>query len=69
MIVIGVGWYKIKLKKLKNDESDNNESCLIFEGGGGYVKITSCIEEDDTRNVEVETREWDRRIKSFMKEF
>ena len=25
MIVIGVGWYKIKLKKLKNDESEENK--------------------------------------------
>ena len=71
-----LSWDKAKEKALSYfkdnlglEVTDNNEICLTFEGGGGYVKITSCIEEDDTRKVEVETREWDRRIKSFMKEF
>ena len=49
-------------------ETEASENCLNFEGGGGYVYITSCLEEDDgDRRVELETREWDRKVKSFMK--
>ena len=49
------------------EETEDSENCLNFKGGGGYVYITSCLGEDGKRKVELETREWDRKVKSFMK--
>ncbi|MFW5976612.1 MAG: hypothetical protein ACOCQS_01560 [Bacillota bacterium] len=48
------------------ETTDKNENCLNFEGGGGFVNIICCTDEDNNR-VELTTREWDRKVKSFMK--
>ncbi|MFW5855924.1 MAG: hypothetical protein ACOC4G_13210 [Bacillota bacterium] len=49
------------------EEKENSGNCLNFEGGGGHVNVTCCPEEDGPVTVELETREWDRQVKSFMK--
>jgi hypothetical protein len=48
--------------------TDQNQTCLIFQGGGGHVAVTACPGEDakaKTR-VELETREWDYAVRKFM---
>ena len=67
-------WEEVKEKALSFfeaglglEETEDSENCLNFKGGGGYVYITSCVEEEGGRKVELETREWDRKVKSFMK--
>ena len=49
------------------DKDDSSDECLYFVGGGGYVNVTCCEQEDGTNTVELETREWDRKVKLFMK--
>jgi hypothetical protein len=39
--------------------------CLTFEGGGGYVRATLCLDEGKTR-INLETREWDYQVKEFV---
>ena len=39
--------------------------CIEFEGGGGYVSVL-VVEEDDKRNVYIESREWEYHVKEFM---
>ena len=46
--------------ELKND----TPQCLNFEGAGGYVTATMCVENDLTR-VDLETREWEYHVKKF----
>jgi hypothetical protein len=46
--------------------TSHDESCLVFEGGGGYVAITP--HPGDKTTVELETREWDRAVEQFMKQ-
>jgi hypothetical protein len=46
--------------------TSRDERCLVFEGGGGYVAITSQTGEKTT--VELETREWDYAVQQFMKQ-
>ncbi|MFW5856078.1 MAG: hypothetical protein ACOCVB_02265 [Bacillota bacterium] len=48
-------------------EKENNGNCLNFEGGGGHVNVTCYSKEDEPVTVELETREWDIKVKSFMK--
>jgi hypothetical protein len=48
------------------DMTSRDERCLMFEGGGGYVAITSQTGEKTT--VELETREWDYAVQQFMKQ-
>lgn len=42
-----------------------NPCCVTFEGGGGHVSVTAS-QEEDTTEVELETREWDYHVKRFM---
>lgn len=49
------------------EEKGNNDNCLNFVGGGGHVNVSCCAEEDGTSTVELETREWDIKVKSFLK--
>jgi hypothetical protein len=50
--------------------TDQNEACLIFQGGGGHVAVTACPGEYPKANtrVELETREWDYVVRQFMAE-
>lgn len=49
-------------------EEDDNERCLNFKGGGGFVTISCCKREQENKaEVELETREWDRQVKKFMR--
>ena len=47
---------------------DQNEACLVFEGGGGHVAVTACPGEtpQEKTTVELETREWDYAVRQFM---
>jgi hypothetical protein len=47
---------------------DQNEACLIFEGGGGHVVVTACPGKTskEKTTVELETREWDYAVRQFM---
>ncbi len=54
----GPGGYGLEVKEQKPD-------CASFEGGGGGVEITACIEEKET-SVELESREWDFQVKEFI---
>lgn len=42
-----------------------DQCCVTFEGGGGYVSVAASQEEDNS-TVELETREWDYHVKKFM---
>jgi hypothetical protein len=44
--------------------TSQEERRLVFEGGGGYVAITTRPGPETT--VELETREWDRAVEQFM---
>jgi hypothetical protein len=48
--------------------TDQNEACLIFQGGGGHVAVTACSQDNskDKTRVELETREWDYAVRKFM---
>jgi len=39
--------------------------CLTFEGGGGYVTATLCLDEGKTR-INLAGREWDYQVKEFV---
>jgi hypothetical protein len=45
-----------------------DESCLVFQGGGGHVAVT--VQPGDTAKttLEIETREWDHAVRQFMAE-
>ena len=45
----------------------DTESCLTFEGGGGYVAATLCVEGERTR-LSFETREWEIDVRRFSQE-
>jgi hypothetical protein len=47
--------------------SEEASGCLTFQGGGGYVTATLCLEEDKTR-VDLVTQEWDYQVKKFASE-
>ena len=40
--------------------------CVYFAGGGGYVAVT-IVEDQKTRTVEIETREFEYQVKQFLK--
>jgi len=50
--------YKLKVT---NQSSD----CASFEGGGGGVEITTCVEGKRT-SAEFTSREWDYQVKEFI---
>ncbi len=47
------------------DLTEETVQCLTFEGGGGYVTATLCLEEGKTR-VNLVTQEWDYQVKDFL---
>lgn len=47
-------------------EIKEQTDCLVtFEGGGGGVSVSTCVEDDKTA-VEVMSREWDFQAKEFL---
>jgi hypothetical protein len=46
------------------DITEESPQCLNFEGGGGYVTATLCLEEGKTR-IDLVTQEWDHQVKEF----
>jgi hypothetical protein len=46
------------------DIIEESPQCLNFEGGGGYVTATLCLEEGKTR-IDLVTQEWDHQVKEF----
>jgi hypothetical protein len=46
------------------DLVDRDACCARFEGGGGYVSVTT--ETGEKTTVNLETREWDFPVKRFM---
>ena len=46
--------------------TSSDERCLVFEGGGGHVALTTQPGEKTT--IELETREWDHAVQQFMKQ-
>jgi hypothetical protein len=49
------------------DLVEQNDCCVLFEGGGGYVSVTVSVGEKKTI-VDLETREWDYHVKRFMEQ-
>ena len=47
------------------DETERGPCCISFSGGGGYVTVTVC-EQDNKREVVVETREFEYQAKQFL---
>ena len=45
--------------------TDETPQCLNFEGGGGYVNATICLEEGKAR-LNLVTQEWDYQVKKFI---
>lgn len=45
--------------------SEENESCLTFTGGGGYVTATVCAEGSQTK-VDLVSQEWEYQVKEFL---
>ena len=50
------------------EESDPEQFCAYYSGGGGYVSILCCPEDKYTR-INVEGREWEYQIKEFLAKF
>lgn len=46
------------------DITSEDDSCVTFEGGGGYVSVVACP--GDEVQVELEVREWDYAARQFM---
>ena len=47
------------------DETERGLCCISFSGAGGYVTVTVC-EQDNKREVVVETREFGYQAKQFL---
>ncbi len=45
---------------------EQSECCLSFEGSGGHVTISAARCDPEKTEVDLETREWDYQVKSFM---
>ncbi|MBW2057737.1 MAG: hypothetical protein JRH07_18570 [Deltaproteobacteria bacterium] len=45
---------------------EQNDCCVSFEGGGGHVMVSAASSESGRTDVELETREWDFQVRSFM---
>ena len=54
----GPGGHGLEVK----EQADN---CAYFEGGGGGVQVTACIDGTQT-SVEMESQEWDYQVKQFI---
>ena len=50
--------YKLTVKEQSAD-------CASFEGGGGGVEVSTCIEGKQT-SVDFTSREWDYQVKEFI---
>jgi len=46
-------------------ETDRAECCVTFEGGGGFVRVTTNAS-DGGSEVEVETSEWEQAASRFL---
>ena len=55
----GPGGYGMEIK-------EQSETCAYFEGAGGGVDVTTCIEEKGT-SVELASREWDYQVQEFAR--
>ena len=55
----GPGGYGLKVK-------EQGDACAYFEGGGGGVEVTACVDKDST-SVDLETREWEFQVKDFAR--
>ena len=55
----GPGGYGLEVK-------EQQPNCASFEGGGGGVDVTACVEEKRT-SVELVSREWDYQVKEFIR--
>ena len=47
------------------EERDRNPCCIVFEGGGGHVSI-STAKEGNKQTVDVESREWEYQARQFL---
>lgn len=47
--------------------TEDNESCVNFEGTGGFVHTNLCIENGKTR-IDLKSREWEIQVEQFAKE-
>jgi hypothetical protein len=45
--------------------TEDAPQCLTFEGGGGYVTATLCLDEGKTR-INLVGQEWDYQVKEFV---
>ncbi|MFP4170115.1 MAG: hypothetical protein ACLFUV_03730 [Methanomassiliicoccales archaeon] len=45
--------------------TQRSDDGLCLEGGGGHVTLSLCPDGTGTE-VEIETREWDRKVKEFI---
>ncbi len=54
----GPGGYGLEVKEESAD-------CASFEGGGGGVEVTACVDGKST-SVDLESREWDFQVKEFI---
>lgn len=43
---------------------EQQEGCIFFEGGGGFVRITVCAEKQGSR-AQLFSREWEEPLRSF----
>jgi hypothetical protein len=44
---------------------EQNPTCAFFEGAGGGVDVTTCLEGKQT-SVELVSRDWDDQVKDFV---
>jgi hypothetical protein len=45
--------------------TEENPSCIIFSGGGGYMNATVCWEKGKTK-VSLMTQEWEHQAQEFL---
>jgi hypothetical protein len=50
---------------LEREEDESGQFCACYSGGGGYVMVP-CCREDEYPRVNVEGREWEYQIKQFL---
>ena len=44
---------------------DQSPTCARFEGGGRYVEVTSCTNEEGT-SMELLSQEWNHQVREFL---